>query len=119
MWISRVLAKNHENEKAESGYVSMSFGGEIEAGATVNMRGMKSYSPYGYSCAVPVGEEVILVPSAEGQAVLGTRDSAFSLSQGEIEISSKGGAKILLKNDGRVIINGHYVINGEGEAESV
>ncbi len=119
MWISRMLAKNHESEKAQSGYISMSNGGELEAGSTVNARGIKAYSPYGYSAAVPVGEEVILVPSAEGQAILGTREGGASLPQGEVEISSKGGAKILLKNDGTVIINGHYVINKEGEVSVV
>ena len=119
MWISRMLARSYESEKAQSGYVSMSAGGELEVGSTVNARGIKAYSPYGYSAAVPVGEEVILIPSAEGQAILGTPESSSSLSQGEVEIASRGGARILLKNDGTVIINGHYVINKEGEATNV
>lgn len=38
------------------------------------------------------------------------------LAQGEVEIRSLGGARILLKNDGSVVINS-LVINRDGEFE--
>ena len=37
--------------------------------------------------------------------MLGTAEDASSLESGEIRIASAGGAKIILKNDGTVIIN--------------
>ena len=86
----------------------------LEVGSSVNSRNVGSYMPYGYSTSVPSGEEVILVPSTDGQVALGTRVKDDSLEEGEIKISSKGGASIVLKNDGRVIINGTYIINAQG-----
>ena len=68
-------------------------------------RDIDSYSPYGYSSRAPRGEKIILVPSADGQVMLGTAEDASSLESGEIRIASAGGAKIILKNDGTVIIN--------------
>lgn len=117
MWISRMLSKNNGFEKAERGVVTMAQEDYIEAGATVNSRNIENYAPYGYSSRIPSGEEVILVPSTDGHAALGTLTKSDSLESGEIKISSKGGASIVLKNDGRVIINGSYVINSQGEIE--
>ena len=112
-----MLSKGKEADRAETGYVTMGRGDLIEAGATVNSRSIKSYLPYGYSSLVPKGEEVILVPSTDGNVALGTRAKSEELESGEIKISSKGGASIVLKNDGRVIINGSYIINSQGVAE--
>lgn len=114
MWISRMLARNAESERAEKGYVTMGSGDCIEAGSSVNSRSIENYTPYGYSAAVPQGEEVILVPSSDGSVALGTRSKNEELESGEVKISSKGGASIVLKNDGRVIINGSYIINSQG-----
>lgn len=117
MWISRMLSKSREAERAETGCITMGLGDLIEAGSTVNSRSIKAYSPYGYSFSAPEGEEVILVPSTDGNVALGTRTKNEELESGEVKISSKGGASIVLKNDGRVIINGAYIINSQGVAE--
>ena len=106
------MASDRQEEKAEAGCVTIS-GRTIEADSSVSVREVKSYSPYGYSAVVPVGEEVMLVPSAEGQAIIGSRLKASELASGEIRISSKGGAEIILKNDGSVVINS-LVISKEG-----
>ena len=95
----------------------MNSDGNIEAASTVNSRNTASFSPYGYSCAIPVGEEVILIPSNDGQVLLGTKSDSAGLAAGEVKITSAGGAGITLKNDGRVIINGRVFLKKDGEAE--
>jgi len=105
MWLSRKIAKNNLTEKAERGNVTISASDVMEADASANTRSLGSYAPYGYTSNVPVGEEVILVPSSDGQVALGAKCSRNNLESGEVMIASLGGAKILLRNDGTVVIN--------------
>lgn len=105
MWLSKMLSKSDKTMTAESGSVTLSDKNTCEIGASVCQRDIDSYSPYGYSSRVPRGEKIILVPSADGQVMLGTAEDSSSLESGEIRIASAGGAKIILKNDGTVIIN--------------
>ena len=114
MWISRRLEKENAGISAERGYVSMNKDGRIEAASSVNSRDTAAFSPYGYTAAVPRGEEVLLIPSNDGQVVIGTKSESKALEAGEIKIASLGGASIVLKNDGSVIINGKLTINREG-----
>lgn len=107
MWMSKNIfrKKQGENEKAEKGCVTMSTD-ELEAGSTVINRGIESYAPYGYQCSMPVGEDVMIIPSDNGQAVIGALSKpSRQLSLGEIKISSKGGACIILRNDGSIELN--------------
>lgn len=114
MWLSKMFSSSREDEKAEYGNVTMSVSDKVETASSVNIRETSTYSPYGYSAKLPVGERVMLVPSADGQAIVGTRNKEAKLEAGEIEICSKGGAKIVLKNDGSVVINS-LTISKEGE----
>ena len=105
MWMSKnmVRSKQSENEKAEKGCVTMSSN-QLETGSTVISRG--SYAPYGYQCSMPVGEDVMIIPSDNGQAVIGALSKPSKhLAVGEIKISSKGGATIILRNDGSIELN--------------
>lgn len=113
MWLSKVISKTNDNAKAERGMVTISNDREIEIGASVLSRNVNSYAPYGYNAVAPAGEEVILVPSSDGQVALGTKVDVNCLENGEIKISSKGGASIVLKNDGTIMLNS-MIINKEG-----
>lgn len=113
MWISKMLKPRTDEEMAESGSVTIS-GNRLETDSSVTTRQVTAYSPYGYCAIPPVGERVMLVPSADGQAIIGTRLKASTLASGEVKITSKGGASIVLKNDGSVVINS-LVINKKGE----
>lgn len=107
MWMSKnmVRSKQSENEKAEKGCVTMSSN-QLETGSTVISRGIESYAPYGYQCSMPVGEDVMIIPSDNGQAVIGALSNPSKhLAVGEIKISSKGGATIILRNDGSIELN--------------
>lgn len=113
MWLSKIISKTNESDRAERGMVTISSGEETEILASVLSRNVYSYAPYGYNSVPPVGEEVILVPSSDGQVSLGTKINMDSLENGEVKISSKGGATIVLKNDGTIAINS-MIINKNG-----
>lgn len=114
MWLSKRMCQNEVEERAENGSVTLSSSDTIETNSSIRVREISSYSPYGYSSLPPVGEEVMLVPSADGQAIVGTRIKASTLESGEILITSKGGASIRLRNDGSVVINS-LTISKEGK----
>ena len=61
--------------------------------------------PYGFARVVPVGESAVVLPLANGEVSLGVLAKNVELDEGEVMLSSKGGASIVLKNDGRGIIN--------------
>lgn len=119
MWISRNIVTAKAEEKAEKGSVTLyDYNSEnIEAGSTIVNRDVESYTPYGYSCGIPVGENVMVIPSDSGQAMIGTLSKSSGLKSGEVKISSKGGATIVLRNDGSIELNS-MVINRNGVIEN-
>ena len=116
MWMSKCLSNRQKSTVPEKGKVTLSSG-QLEAGSTLMSRGIESYAPYGYQSNPPVGESVMIIPSNNGQAVVGALCRVESLEAGEIRLSSLGGAEILLKNDGSIVLNG-LVINKHGVIEN-
>ncbi len=104
MWLSRKF-KSAQQSAAETGIVTLNENGETKANSSLASTTSSCYTPYGYTAPIPVGEEVLVVNGASGAAVAGTVMGTGDLEQGEIEIKSLGGARILLKNDGSVQIN--------------
>lgn len=117
MWLSKMIGKGIADNRAQKGSVTISGSADIEAQYTAGTKNMEAFTPYGYTCAAPIGEEVVVIPSSDGEVALGTRCKASELESGEVMIASLGGAKIILKNDGTVVINS-MVINREGAIES-
>lgn len=105
MWLSERF-KSKESYAAETGTVTMNTKGCTEAAATMQARNSESYSPYGYSFCAPVGENVLLINSSAGTVSAGVKMKNNLLQQGEILIESLGGAKIALKNNGDIEMNG-------------
>lgn len=105
MWLSKTINKNTSDSRAQRGNVTISGSAEIEAHTGGNTKSMDSYTPYGYICAAPVGEEVAVIPSSDGVIALGTKCKAGALKSGEVMLTSLGGATVYLKNDGSVVIN--------------
>ena len=116
MWMSKNILSRQRSETAEKGKVTLSSN-QLEAGSTLMKRGIDSYAPYGYQSNPPVGENVMIIPANNGQAVVGALCRTTDLKSGEIRLSSKGGATILLKNDGSIELNG-LVINKNGVIEN-
>lgn len=115
MWLSRSF-KSTEQNAAETGVITLNTDDVTEANSSLPSRSAQCFSPYGYSSRIPVGEEVLIVNGASGLAVAGTKMDSGALEQGEVEIRSLGGANILLKNDGSVVINS-LVIDKNGNIE--
>ena len=105
MWLSKAVNRNAADNRAQRGSVTISGSAEIEAHTGGNTKNMETFTPYGYTCSAPVGEEVAVVPSSDGSIALGTKCRAETLESGEVMITSLGGAVIYLKNDGSVVIN--------------
>ena len=84
----------------------------ISDGRPVPLSGV--LSPYGYISLPAVGSEGRAVPDGEDRYLLaGIAADADGLEAGEVRISSAGGAYILLKSNGEVVING-LVIKADG-----
>ena len=113
MWLSKALQKREMAPRAEKGEVTLSSAENWEATATQSVRNIARYLPYGYEALPPQGEEVLLLPVSDGTAALGVRAKGGT-EAGEIALRSAGGASIVLKNDGTVIINHHFIIDREG-----
>ncbi len=112
MWLSKRF-NNPKISVSEVGMVTNSNNSIINTSSTVSSNGVLNYSPYGYSFSAPTGEEVLLINSSLGTVGAGTKMKNQNLLSGEVSISSIGGAKIVLKNDGTVNING-IVITKDG-----
>ena len=112
MWMSKRIVATSEKEVEEKGKVTLSDN-QLEAGATVTRRNIDSYAPYGYKSVPPVDEDVIMLESNDGAVVLGALSKDEDIESGEVKISSLGGAYIILKNNGDIVLNG-LVIDSRG-----
>lgn len=112
MWMSKRIVATSEKEVAEKGKVTLSDN-QLEVGATVTRRNIDSYAPYGYKSVPPVDEDVIMLESNDGAIVLGALSKDEDIESGEVKISSLGGAYIILKNNGDIVLNG-LVIDSRG-----
>ncbi len=113
MWLSRRFA-NVQQTAAESGTVSIGGNSVLKTVSTVQSEEVQNYAPYGYSAYAPDGEEILIINSANGAAGAGTKMKNDNLNAGEISVTSAGGAKIVLKNNGNVEINGIvFTVKGE------
>ena len=109
MWLMNYITKNSITApKAEKGGVKSS-GNTVSVDSSEEHREIKCCVPYGFASVVPVGESAVVLPLANGEVSLGVLAKNVELDEGEVMLSSKGGASIVLKNDGRVLINGKAV----------
>lgn len=98
MWIARKI--NADKNTAEAERAEVLTGGREPS---LQGGGMPDYiHPYGFESLIPSGERAAVL----GGSILGIGGINADIEAGEVMISSMGGAYILLKNDGRVIING-------------
>lgn len=83
--------------------------GEVSGGETLTVNGESVHVapelilPYGFSSTPPAGNQAVML-GGMCAGVSAVQDSR--LEEGEVCLYSSGGAEILLKNDGTVVING-------------
>ena len=101
MWLTKREAEENAAGKAKTGVVTTG-GGEISVCTELERRAPILSVPYGVAASVPQGREAVML----GGVCLGVVNDAEGLLPGEIKLFSAGGAEIVLKLDGTVVING-------------
>lgn len=111
MWINEYMTGRSFSAQGASA-------GEIRAadGSGVSVSGMRDYSgipmaaPAGIAYIPVAGTPALVTDGAGGAVCLGVLTSPPSdLQAGELMLYSAGGASIVLKNNGKVLINGREV----------
>lgn len=106
MSLAKRLSEKKNGSVAQNASITIADKSSVSASCSCEYRDIPVYSPYGVE-SVPVnGSDVLLVPYLDGYAMCGCKAQSGGLQKGEVHISSFGGASILLKNNGDVVING-------------
>lgn len=110
MWLLDYITENKNAKKsAESGKVSYSNSEDMGVISSNKFQSIKQVFPYGVISVLPEGEEAVVLPLKDSRLCLGTVSDNRELKPGELLLYSKGGASILLSNDGKVYINGEEI----------
>ena len=117
MWLSKKLAAHELQDvaSAQDGTVTIE-GGELAVFSSGEKREVKTVGPGGYEWQPCKGEDVLIVRGGtfgeESYAVGVPEQAGEALAPGEVRIRSAAGAEIVLRNSGRIDINGVLFING-------
>lgn len=107
MWITDYITKNSmANPNPEKGNVVSCSGGSTAVMSSGEHKGLKTAAPYGIISVPPIGEEAVVLPLNDSEVCIGVVAKSNELEPGELMLCSKGGASIVLKNDGSILING-------------
>lgn len=110
MWLMNYITQNSiSTPSAVKGNVNKNDSDGIAVVSSGEHKRLKSCFPYGIVSVPPTGEKAIVLPLDDGEVGLGVISGNVGLNEGEVMLYSKGGASIILKNDGRVLINGKEV----------
>ena len=106
MWLMNYITKN---SISVPGAVKGSVKNNDLSGTSVASSGehkmLKSCLPYGVVSVPPKGEKAVVLALDDGEVGLGVISGASGLEEGEVMLFSRGGASIVLKNNGKVLIN--------------
>ena len=107
MWLTSFMAKNMKAQPgAEKAVVTESKDSRVGLMTESKHVDVPVVAPFGYICRVPVGQQAVMVPALQGDVCAGVvMPCVQELESGEVMLYSKG-ATLVLKNDGRVLING-------------
>jgi len=114
MWLSEQTSRFREREK-DAQVAIVTIGGESPAARTdKELRGLMVAAPGGYVWLPQQDAEVLTLVCGTGETVVaGQRQSQIpeGMEQGEVYLYS-GGASVLLKNSGQMILTGNVDIQG-------
>lgn len=112
MWLMNYITNSsHAAPKAVRGELNVSEGSGTAVTASGEHKQLELCFPYGLVSVPPSGEQAVVLPLDEGEVGLGVIANGVGLEPGELMLYSKGGASVILKNDGRVLINGREAGN--------
>ncbi len=113
MWLMNYITNNSLTApEAVKGDLSAGASGGTAVDASGEHKELELCFPYGVVSVPPSGERAVVLPLEDGEVALGVLTHGAGLEEGELMLFSKGGASVVLKNDGRVLINGSEVGNG-------
>lgn len=107
MWLMNYITENSLTApNAVKGSVSSVKSDGLSVVSSGEHKLLKACLPYGMVSVPPKGECAVVLPLDDGEISLGVVARNSGLEEGEIMLRSKGGASIVLKNSGKVLING-------------
>ncbi len=122
MWLSKKLAENNSQaptNNTEIGNLSISTNDLVAAISSCEKRGISFFAPFGIEFLPTEGQKVLLLSCGNHTACAGVEmKKASNLNAGEIRLFSQGGASILLKNDGSIVLNGAVTITKKGDIKT-
>ncbi len=110
MWLMEYITNNSMTAPvAVKGNVNRNSSNSTAVNSSGEHKNLVNCFPYGVVSVAPTGEKAVVLPLADGEVGLGVIARSGELEAGEVMLYSKGGASIVLKNDGRVLINGEEI----------
>lgn len=107
MWLMNYITQNSlDAPSAVKGDVNLRGSRVSASGEHGNLQ---SCAPYGVLSVPPKGSCAVVLPLDYGEVNLGVVSGVPELEEGELMLFSSGGASIVLKNNGKVLINGREV----------
>ena len=105
MWLTGYIAKKTE-PMSKCGQIVGGDDKRVSVFSSLEQRDVKVALPYGMYSVPVVGENSVIIPTENGNIVVGVcNNNSHNLEVGEVLLCSAGGAKILLNNKGQVLIN--------------
>ncbi|MCI9575500.1 MAG: hypothetical protein HFJ84_02255 [Clostridiales bacterium] len=108
MWMARkIIASRPEEGALQLGMVTRAGESRVAVQGEGDYYDLPLAAPWGMACVPPEGSQAMLIPGGpEGGVCFGTVMQADGLNAGEIRLRSAGGAEVLLRNNGDVVVNG-------------
>ena len=109
MWLARKLKEQPAAADLQSGMVAVG-GADPRVVAGQEYLSAKGVFPYGFYAVLPPHARAVVW---DGWCLGVSGPAGDALEEGEVCLYSKGGASIVLKNNGEVVINGRVFEKGE------
>ena len=114
MWLSRQKINQREECALQTGTVTMGSG-KTAVYTDRERRGISIFAPGGYVWRPTVGQELLILKTEDGGLCASGAEvlpAPEGFADGEVYITSKGGASVWLKNDGSLYLTGAVRIDG-------
>ena len=108
MKISRNISNKNKNLACITGRVTSSTDRRIAAASPDGTVQFSIVAPKGIDYVPQMNDNSVVISSENERLCIGVRrdENLYEIESGELALYSQGGAYIILKNDGTVIING-------------
>lgn len=103
MWITQQII-TAQSAKASADLAQVT--GNAAAQGASEYRGLPFAGPWGIAYQPPNAARAVIVTTNAGDTCIGTLAADQGLEPGELLLYSSGGARLYLKNNGDIVING-------------